>query len=75
MCLTWLPILHSNRFLDGFEIRPSPKYRFDEDGDTIRLTIKDVKDSDKGDITCELINNKGRESANCKLSVQGMKTN
>ena len=59
------------RYKDGIEIRPSPKYRIDEDGDTVRLTIKDVKDNDKGDITCELSNNKGRESANCKLTVQG----
>ena len=49
---------------DGF------KYRISRDGNTARLVVKNVADADAGDITCEVRNRKGGESATAKLKVQ-----
>ncbi len=40
------------------------------DGNKAILTIKDVHDDDAGDITCELSNRRGKETATAKLKVQ-----
>ena len=36
------------------------------------LVVKDVNESDDGEITCEVGNSRGKESAPCKLNVQGI---
>ena len=41
------------------------------DDDKVQLVIKDLHEGDAGEITCELVNKKGREAATCKLGVQG----
>ena len=65
------PLPEVKWFMDGMEIRPSNKYRMSisEDGKA-QLVIHDVNDHDAGEITCELSNQKGKESASCKLTVQ-----
>ena len=56
---------------DGIEIRPSGKYRMTKSDDgKAQLVIHDINDYDSGEITCELSNHKGKESASCKLTVQ-----
>ena len=40
------------------------------DGDKATLVLKDVHEDDAGDITCELSNKKGKETATAKLKVQ-----
>ena len=45
--------------------------RISKDGNKAQLVIKDVHEGDEGEITCELSNSKGRESATAKLKVQG----
>jgi len=52
------------------EIRPGGKYRIVEDDDKVQLIVRGVDDDDHGDITCELSNSKGKESATAKLRVQ-----
>ena len=59
------------RFKDGMEIFPSNKYRIVEEGDEVKLVVKNLHEGDKGEITCELSNAKGKESATVKLGVQG----
>lgn len=58
------------RYQDGIEIHPSGKYRITEDGNMSQLVIKGVTPEEAGEITCELRNPKGRESASAKLTVQ-----
>lgn len=58
------------RYHDGLEIRPGGKYRITEDGNKSQLVVKGVSPDEAGDITCELSNPKGKESASAKLAVQ-----
>lgn len=58
------------RFKDGLELRPSGKYRISEDGGKVQLIVKGVNKDDTGDITCEISNPKGRDTAVAKLQVQ-----
>ncbi len=58
------------RFKNGVELRPSNRVRMSQDGDKATLVIKDVFEDDAGDITCELSNRKGKETATAKLKVQ-----
>jgi len=61
-----------DRYKDGVELRASAggKYRVVEDDDKVQLIVRDVDKDDGGDITCELSNSKGKESATAKLRVQ-----
>lgn len=52
------------------ELRPGNKYRIQRDGDKATLVVKDVDEGDDGEITCEVSNPKGKESAVAKLKVQ-----
>ncbi|CAH1785273.1 unnamed protein product [Owenia fusiformis] len=52
-------IYHGGRF----------KINDDEDDKSV-LTIRDLEESDAGEITCELANKLGKDSASCKLQVQ-----
>ncbi len=58
------------RFKNGVELRPSGRVRMNRDGNKAILTINDVHDDDAGDITCELSNRRGKETATAKLKVQ-----
>ena len=52
------------------ELHSSGKYRISRDGEKCQLIIKDIYPDDASEITCELINHKGKETANVKLAVQ-----
>ena len=58
------------RYKDGVELRSGGKYRVVEDDDKVQLIVRGVDKDDAGDITCELSNSKGKESAAAKLRVQ-----
>jgi len=60
----------SDRFKDGVELRTGGKYRITEDGDKVQLLIRGIEPHDAGEITCELSNSRGRDSATAKLTVQ-----
>ena len=62
--------LFSQRYKDGVELRSGGKYRIVDDGDKIQLIVKGVTPGDAGEITCELTNSRGKESATAKLQVQ-----
>jgi len=57
-------------YKDGVEIRSGGKYRIVEDGEKVQLIVKGVTPGDAGDITCELSNARGKESATARLQVQ-----
>lgn len=59
-----------HRYKDGIELRTGGKYRIVEDDDKVQLLVRGVDKDDAGDITCELSNSKGKESATAKLRVQ-----
>jgi hypothetical protein len=65
------PLPEVKWFKDGIEIRPTPKYRFKDDGNKFQLVVKGVDELDGGEITCELSNPKGKETAAATLKVQG----
>lgn len=46
------------------------KYRITEDGGKVQLVVKGVAPEDAGEITCEISNPQGKESATAKLIVQ-----
>ena len=54
----------------GVELFDGLKYRLSRDGNTARLVVKNVTDADAGDVTCEVRNRKGGDSASAKLKVQ-----
>ena len=56
--------------MDGIELHPSIKYRIGQTGDKCQLIIKDIYPDDASEITCELVNHKGKDSATVKLTVQ-----
>jgi len=58
------------RYKDGVELRSGGKYRVVEDDDKVQLIVRGVEKDDAGDITCELSNSKGKESATAKLRAQ-----
>ena len=60
-----------SRYKNGQEILPSGRFRVLRNEDKVQLVIKDLHEGDTGDITCELSNKKGVESATAKLAVQG----
>ena len=60
----------THRYKDGIELRTGGKYRIVEDDDKVQLLVRGVDKDDAGDITCELSNSKGKESAVAKLRVQ-----
>ena len=60
----------SCRYKDGVELRNGTKYRIIDDGDRVQLVVKGVAPGDAGEITCELSNSRGKESASAKLQVQ-----
>lgn len=55
---------------DGIELKSGGKYRIIQDEDKVELIIKGVSPADAGDITCEIVNPKGRDSATARLVVQ-----
>ncbi|ESO03551.1 hypothetical protein HELRODRAFT_191869 [Helobdella robusta] len=57
-------------FKDGFELKPGAKYRIVEDDGKVQLIVKNVHPDDAGDITCEISNPKGKDSATARLIVQ-----
>ena len=58
------------RFRDGVPLRPGNKYRINRDGNIAQLIVKDIHEGDSGEITCEVSNAKGHDTATCKLEVQ-----
>ena len=54
------------------ELRPSGRFRQKRDGNKIQFIMKDVRPEDAGEITCEVSNRKGKDTATCKLAVNGM---
>ncbi|KAK2158172.1 hypothetical protein LSH36_175g03003 [Paralvinella palmiformis] len=57
-------------FRDGIPLRSGNKYRINRDGNVAQLIVKDVHEGDGGEITCEVSNAKGHDTATCKLNVQ-----
>lgn len=56
--------------MDGIELKSGGKYRITDDGDKVQLIVKGVSKDDAGDITCELSNSKGKDTAVARLRVQ-----
>jgi serine/threonine protein kinase/predicted RNA-binding protein with TRAM domain len=57
-------------YMDGLELKSGGKYRIVDDGDKVQLIVKGVSKDDAGDITCELSNSKGKDTAVARLRVQ-----
>ena len=58
-------------FKDGIEITPTARNRVMRDGNKVQLVMKNISPHDKGEITCEVSNRKGKDATTCKLDVQG----
>ena len=61
-------------YRDGIELYDGIKYRLQRDGNLARLVVKNVTSSDSGDITCEVRNRKGGDTAVVKLKAQAPPT-
>ena len=59
-----------SRYRDGVPLQPSNKYRMDRNGDKAKLTIKNCHESDAGEITCEVKNKGGIETAAARCKIQ-----
>lgn len=59
-----------HRYKDGFPLLPSGKYRVDRIGDKAKLTIKNCNESDAGEITCEVKNKGGTDTASARCKIQ-----
>jgi len=58
-------------YMDGIELKNGAKYRISDDGEGKgQLVVKGVTKDDAGDITCEVFNSKGKDTAVARLRVQ-----